>query len=122
MKTPRGAVAIDHAAVFAAEKARVEALGFQVIVTHQNDYDYNGESDEWIMTCVCVELRIQTANNWAILPTVGRASLSGIQSDSKQSYFDEVTLELLREALDDARKTYEALSTAFGFKLAKESK
>jgi len=71
------------------------------------------ERGDWYLVRVGVEVQVKTATNWAVPPTVGRAYLHGIESDSEESYFLQTEAELLDEALTDARHTYEALSILF---------
>ena len=68
---------------------------------------------DWYYMYVGVELFIPTKQNWAALTRVGRAYLHGIESDSEESYFNEVAKELADEAYDDARCTFEALQGVF---------
>src|SRR3954471_13138019 len=63
------------------ERAKYEA---------QDEARYNAwVADEWFYVGVCVDVRIKTATNWAVLPLVGRASVWGIESDSEPAYFAE---------------------------------
>lgn len=70
-------------------------------------------SGDWSMMYVLVTVRINNTNNWLVPHEVGRASLSGIESDSEESYFVQVENELIDEALQDAELTYKALAAAF---------
>lgn len=72
------------------------------------------ENDEWQMLYCTVTAKINNANNWVVPHSVGRASLSGIESDSDETYCAEVEEELIGEAVEDAKLTLEALKAVFG--------
>lgn len=67
------------------------------------------KNDEWHYLGIVVEIQIQTAQNWAVPPTVARASLWGIESDSDESYFKEVERDLIEEAKGDFKTTRAAM-------------
>jgi hypothetical protein len=66
----------------------------------------------WWMQTMSVDCTIKTAVNWAVPHTVGRASLSGIESDTAPEYLEQIQELLIQEAKHDAVKTWEALSEA----------
>lgn len=65
---------------------------------------------EWCYLQLGIELRIQTAANWAVWTTVGRAYLGGVESDSDESYIQAELERLKDEALHDAELVYKALA------------
>jgi hypothetical protein len=64
---------------------------------------------DWHMMGVTVDVRIKTPANWAKPHMVGHAALWGIESDSDAAYIEEVERDLIEEALQDAKLTYESL-------------
>jgi hypothetical protein len=70
------------------------------------------QADAWGYVGVVVEIRIKSEMNWAIPHKVGSASLWGIESDSGADYFAQVEAELIAEAEEDVRLTFNALKYA----------
>lgn len=93
-----------YAGVSADERAKYEA---------QDEARYEAwQADEWAYLDVVVDIRIKTETNWYIPHKIGSASLSSVESDSGADYFAEVEKDLVAEATEDARKTWQALKNA----------
>lgn len=69
------------------------------------------ERGEWWMLQIGVEITCRTAMAWSQPAIVGRAYLSGVESDSDKSHFDEVERELVDEAEIDFSHLKSALRT-----------
>lgn len=70
---------------------------------------YNSYGIGWHMVGVIVEIRKQTATNWATPPLIGQASVWCVESDSAESYFTELETDLLDQALTDAHAMRDAI-------------
>jgi hypothetical protein len=69
--------------------------------------------DEWTYVGVCVDIRLNTASNWADGgPVVGRASVWGIESDSDQAYLKQTEDEITADAWLVVRRLRYALGQA----------
>ena len=93
----KGESADDIAEYIAQDQARLDA--------------YN--HGEWCYLTLGVELRIDTAQHCRAWTTVGRAYLSGVESDAEPSFIAECLEDLKAEARLDAKRTHLALCVAF---------
>ena len=64
---------------------------------------------DWYTLTVCCEIAIKTNAQWAIPTVVGRAYLSGVESDSGDEYLQEVAKGLIAEAKADLKTLREEL-------------
>lgn len=69
-------------------------------------------NNEWQYLTIGCEIAIKTAMNWAVPSVIGRAYLSGVESDSGDDYLKSVEADLLAEAWDDLHLLRAALEGA----------